>query len=367
MVTAVELGSFTRAAQRLGLTQSGLTHMMNALEKETGFPLLVRDRSGVRLTVAGERLLPVVHEFLQSAGRLEEQIAAQSGHRRESIRVAAYSSVCMHWLPTIVQQFRWAWPDVSVDIRMGSVQEIYRWLQEGTVDLSFASRQDKERCDWVPLWDDPLLAILPPLPITSDYISAKMFLNDINTEMVPTQGTAIGAALEMAVNSFTPESDFRKAIVLITDGENFEDNAIEIAKLAADSGIEVDVIGIGSGKGAPIPLRKGSSEYMTDYNGNIVHTALNEEMARDIAKAGKGIYVSGTSSSAVGEIDSQLSQLAKTEYKRKAAVSAANELFPIAVLIALIFLVIDGVLSYSKIVWLRDINFFTKRTDNEKK
>lgn len=205
------------------------------------------------------------------------------------------------------------------------------------------------------------------LPITSDYISAKMFLNDINTEMVPTQGTAIGAALEMAVNSFTPESDFRKAIVLITDGENFEDNAIEIAKLASDSGIEVDVIGIGSGKGAPIPLRKGSSEYMTDYNGNIVHTALNEEMARDIAKAGKGIYVSGTSSSAVGEIDSQLSQLAKTEYKRKAAVSAANELFPIAVLIALIFLVIDGVLSYSKIVWLRDINFFTNRTDNEKK
>ncbi|MDE6459821.1 MAG: hypothetical protein K2K52_03165 [Paramuribaculum sp.] len=106
---------------------------------------------------------------------------------------------------------------------------------------------------------------------------------------------------------------------------------------------------------------------MTDYYGNIVHTALNEEMARDIAKAGKGIYVSGTSSSAVGDIDTQLNQLAKTEYKRKAAVSAANELFPIAALIALIFLVIDGVLSYSKIVWLRDINFFTKRIDNEKK
>ena len=204
------------------------------------------------------------------------------------------------------------------------------------------------------------------LPITSDYISAKMFLNDINTEMVPTQGTAIGAALEMAVNSFTPESDFRKAIVLITDGENFEDNATEVAKMAADAGVEVDVIGIGSGKGAPIPLRKGSSEYMKDYNGNVVHTALNEEMARDIAKAGKGIYVSGTSSSAVGDVDAQLNKLAKTEYRRKAAVSAANELFPIAALIALIFLVIDGVLSYSKIVWLRDINFFTKKTSNEK-
>lgn len=162
MRTAVELGSFTRAAQKLGVTQSGLTHMMNALEKDVGFALLVRDRSGVRLTAAGERLMPAVRELMQAAVRLEDQIAAQYGQKRESIRVAAYSSVCMHWLPTIVQQFRWAYPDVSVDVRMGSVEEIYRWLQEGTVDLSFASRQEQWRCEWTPLWDDPLMAILPP-------------------------------------------------------------------------------------------------------------------------------------------------------------------------------------------------------------
>lgn len=162
MLTAVELGSFTRAAARLGLTQSGLTHMMKALERETGLSLLLRDRYGVRPTAAGEQLMPAVRDLLQAAGRLEEQIAAQSGQRRENIRVAAYSSICMHWLPTIIQQFRWAWPDVSVDIRMGSVAEIFRWLQEGKVDLSFASRQDQGRYDWVPLWDDPLLAILPP-------------------------------------------------------------------------------------------------------------------------------------------------------------------------------------------------------------
>jgi len=162
LLAAVESGSFTRAARRLDITQSGLTHMMNALERETGFPLLVRDRSGVRLTAAGERLLPAIRELVKAAGHLEGQIAEQAGRRRESIRVAAYSSICMHWLPTIVQQFRWAWPDVSVDIRMGSVEEIYRWLQEGTVDLSFASRQDQWRYDWTPLWDDPLLAILPP-------------------------------------------------------------------------------------------------------------------------------------------------------------------------------------------------------------
>ena len=164
MLTAVELGSFTRAAERLGLTQSGLTHMMNALEKEVGFPLLLRDRYGVRPTAAGERLLPAVQELMEANRRLEGQIAAQNSWKRENIRVAAYSSICMHWLPTIIQQFRWACPDVSVDIRMGSVAEIFRWLQEGKVDLSFASRQDQGRYDWVPLWDDPLLAILP-----SDY------------------------------------------------------------------------------------------------------------------------------------------------------------------------------------------------------
>ena len=106
--------------------------------------------------------MPAVQELMEANRRLEGQIAAQNSWKRENIRVAAYSSICMHWLPTIVQQFRWACPDVSVDIRMGSVAEIFRWLQEGKVDLSFASRQDQGRYDWVPLWDDPLLAILPP-------------------------------------------------------------------------------------------------------------------------------------------------------------------------------------------------------------
>ncbi len=161
LVTAAELGSFTRAAQRLNATQSGLTHMMNSLEKEVGFPLLLRNRYGVRLTVAGERVLPAAREFLQAGQRLESAIAAQTSLKRENIRVAAYSSICMHWLPTIVQQFRWDFPDVSVDIRMGSVDEMYQWMQEDKVDLSFASRQDRGQYSWVPLWDDPLLAILP--------------------------------------------------------------------------------------------------------------------------------------------------------------------------------------------------------------
>ena len=162
LLTAVELGSFTRAAERLGYTQSGLTHMMHALEKEVGFPLLIRDRSGVRLTAAGEQLLPAIREFQQVGKRLENQISLVGNTKRESIRVAAYSSMCVHWLPAIVSKFRMDYPHISVDIRMGNVDEMYTWLQEDKVDISFVSRQEREGFDWVPLWDDPLLAILPP-------------------------------------------------------------------------------------------------------------------------------------------------------------------------------------------------------------
>lgn len=199
------------------------------------------------------------------------------------------------------------------------------------------------------------------LPITSDYISAKMFLNDISTDMVPTQGTAIGAAIDMAINSFTPDSDFQRAIIIITDGENFEDNAVEEAKRASEAGIQVDVIGVGTSKGAPIPLNSSRTSFMHDQNGQEVRTALNEQMASEIASAGKGIYVSGNNSSVVNDVHSELDKLAKSEYRRIAAVNPAGELFPIAIIAALVLLLIDMLLPYSKIKWLKDINFFSKK------
>ncbi len=198
------------------------------------------------------------------------------------------------------------------------------------------------------------------LPITSDFISAKMFINNLTTDAVPTQGTAIGAAISMAINSFTPESDFQKAIVLITDAENFEDNALEEAKRAADAGIQVDVIGLGTAKGNPIPLNANATEFMTDYEGNQVSTALNEQLADEIAKAGNGIYVWGGDRNVVDQLDSQLDKLSKTEFKRSSVPSAASELFPIAIVIALVLLLIDMLLPYSKIEWLTKFTFFSK-------
>lgn len=162
LVASVELGSFTRAAEQLGYTQSGLTHMMNSLEKDIGFTVLVRGRSGVQLTPAGQRIFPLVQECLAGSAALEREISLINSHKEDSVRVAAYESIARHWLPEVIQQFRREHPDVTVDIQMGSVDEVYRWVLEDRVDMCFASRQDYNTLDWTPLRDDELLAILPP-------------------------------------------------------------------------------------------------------------------------------------------------------------------------------------------------------------
>lgn len=197
------------------------------------------------------------------------------------------------------------------------------------------------------------------LPITTDFVSAKMYLNDITTDMVPSQGTAIGTAIGMALNAFTPDPETGKAIIVITDGENHEGNAVEMAQQAKDRGVQVDVIGIGSTKGAPIPINQSKGEFLKDYNGQVVTTALNENMAREIAAAGDGVYISGVSSSALNELTTQLDNLQKSELTH-VTYKASAEQFPVFGWIALVFLVIDIFVLDRKISWLKSINFFTK-------
>lgn len=202
------------------------------------------------------------------------------------------------------------------------------------------------------------------LPITSDYISAKMFLNGITPDIVPTQGTAIGAALEMAMNSFTPTDDMGKAIIVITDGENFEDNAVDAAKRAAEAGIQVDVIGLGTSKGARIPV--GNGRYMINpMTGEEVITRHDEATASQIAAAGKGIYVNGASNSAINAVDSKMEELAQGEFERK-TFSPQSEQFPIVAVIALILLIIDSLTVTRKISWLKKYRFFTKEEGGNK-
>ncbi len=197
------------------------------------------------------------------------------------------------------------------------------------------------------------------LPITSDFISAKMFINSINTEMVPSQGTAIGAAIDMAMHSFSPDENTQKAIIIITDGENHEGNAVEMAKAAQKQGIQVNVIGLGSPKGAPIPLNAARNSFLKDNDGKPVTTYLNEPMAKEIANAGNGVYVSGNSSSAVSDIDSRLETLAKSELERVIYSSSAEQ-FPVFAWIALFILILDVLILDRKISWLKKFNFFSK-------
>ena len=162
LATAVEMGSFTRASEVLGYTQSGLTHMMNSLEKDFGFPVLVRGRAGVRLTAAGERIFPLVRDCLAAGELLEREIRMINADKEETIRVAAYASVAVHWLPEVIQQFRHDHPGANVDIQMGSVEEVYRWVREDKADMCFASRQEGQTLEWTYLRNDRLVAILPP-------------------------------------------------------------------------------------------------------------------------------------------------------------------------------------------------------------
>ena len=201
------------------------------------------------------------------------------------------------------------------------------------------------------------------MPITTDGVSAKMFLNEINTNMVPTQGTAIGAAIKMAMNSFTDNEKTQKAIIIITDGENHEDDAVAMAKEAKEKGIYVNVVGVGTVKGAQIPIENG--QLMKDDNGNVVTTRLNEQMAQDIAVAGGGIYVSGNANNAVSVLDDQLKKLATTEME-SVVYSHHNEQFPVFAWLALAFVVINLFTDESKNSWLRKYNFFTKENKDEK-
>ena len=189
LLMAVDLGSFTKAAEVLGYTQSGLTHMMNSLEKEVGFTLLERGRSGVRLTEEGERIAPAVREFLQANARLDSVIEQVASSRTEIIRVSAYASIAMHWLPGIIQRFREECPDVDVDIRMADHVDVpYELLAQGKMDAILVSPQDEGQYERVHLADDPMFAVLPRDFDTQGMTAFPLAAFEARDFIMPSQG-----------------------------------------------------------------------------------------------------------------------------------------------------------------------------------
>ena len=197
------------------------------------------------------------------------------------------------------------------------------------------------------------------LPITNDFVSAKMFLQSIDPRMVSLQGTAIGAAINLAVRSFTPNESSEKAIVLITDGENHEDDAQGAAANALAKGIHTNVIGIGSTQGALVPDDSGRpGSYRKDASGNPVTTRLDEQMAQAIAAAGQGIYAhADNTNSAVQTLTESLGQLKTTELESHVYADYDDKFMPFLIL-ALILLLIDMFLLDKANALIRKIRIF---------
>ena len=196
------------------------------------------------------------------------------------------------------------------------------------------------------------------LPITTDYVSAKMFLQDINPSLIQTQGTDIARAISLSMNSFTQQKGLGKAIILITDGEDHEGGALEAAKEAKKKGINVFILGVGSSNGAPIPL--GNGDYMRDNAGNTVMTALNEQMCRDVAKAESGTYIHvDNTSDAQEKLNDELSRLQKGETDN-VVYSEYNEQFQAFALLALILLIIEACTLEAQNSLLRKVRLFRK-------
>ena len=196
------------------------------------------------------------------------------------------------------------------------------------------------------------------MPLTNDYSAVKLFLDQIDCEMIATQGTAIGDAINTSIRGFGSEqSEASRAIILITDGENHEDNAVEAAKMAADNGITINVIGLGKTEGSLIPV-EGTNNFWRDKDGEGVITKLNEEMCKNIAAAGKGVYVhADNSNNALRTITKQIESMQKGELEVQ-SYSQYEDHFFVFLWLALFLLLIDYAVMSRQNHWFNKINLF---------
>lgn len=162
VLAAAETGSFSRAAEVLRYTPSGVNQLVTAFENELGFSVFRRSTKGVSLTENGQLLLPTMREFLRQEDRLFELATEINGLLIGSVTIAAYSSIATHWLPAVIRAFQQDYPHVSIRLMEGIWQEVSGWLDDRTADIGFFSYQDGMPYEWIPLAEDPMLALLPP-------------------------------------------------------------------------------------------------------------------------------------------------------------------------------------------------------------
>ncbi len=200
------------------------------------------------------------------------------------------------------------------------------------------------------------------LPITADYVSAKLFLNSISTNIVPTQGTAIGAAIELGTKSFNPQFKGSKAMIIITDGENHEDDAIGAAKAATEEGIVVYTIGMGLPQGGPIPeYSNGMKTYRKDREGNTVVTKLDEPMLQKIAEAGKGAYIRANNAQVgLNNLLNEVNKMEKSELETQ-IYADYDDKFQYFIAFALFLILLDFMILERKNKYLKNFKLFADR------
>ena len=161
LTSAVELGSLKAAAEALGCTQSAVSHMIASLEDELGFRLLRRGRAGVRLTDEGERMLGAARTLLSAEEQLRQTAASIRGLDQGTVRIGAFTSVAVHWLPPVLKEFQRDYPNVEFKLLNGDYHDVNEWLSDGSVDIGFVTMPCEVRCEAIALMEDRLLAILP--------------------------------------------------------------------------------------------------------------------------------------------------------------------------------------------------------------
>lgn len=202
------------------------------------------------------------------------------------------------------------------------------------------------------------------LPITTDHSAAKLFLNNISPDMVPTQGTAIGAAITLGMKSFDFKNGTGKAMIVITDGENHEDDAVAMAKQAADQDVMINVIGIGSPEGAPVPIVQDGKQvgFHTDSIGNNVITKLNEEMGKEIAAAGKGTYVRATNGNSGMNIVMEQVDRVQRKTVNSRNFKEFEHRFQLFLVLAVLLLIAEFFISNRKNIRFSNVNIFEVRS-----
>ena len=204
-----DMGSFYKAAEVLGLTPSAVSHSIAALERELGFAVLVRSKAGVTLTNYGEQLLPYINVVLNSDESLQQAISELNGLKKGKVKLGVFSSVCTNWLPDILNSFQNKYPEIEIEVFQGTYDDVVYWLKNGVVDLGFLSVSSAKDIPIEPLYEDPLVCVLPKGTIrqsTGDYVT----IEDMRTSEFVTQRECTDADIQnfLKENSLNIKSSY---------------------------------------------------------------------------------------------------------------------------------------------------------------